>query len=133
MDDKLKRLRKSMENTVLKELTFEKKQMDSIRKQFKENNRLSILQLLRKEKSGTELLSGLRARGITAFDQSEAALYTDLHELEQKQLLVSRWVEEEKRYVIGRKGLKQLEELEQSANGSFSKRLQELWSGGKSE
>lgn len=120
-----------MKNTVLKELTFEKKQMDSIRKSYSENFRLSILQLLRKEKSGTELLQGLRARGITNYDQSEAVLYTDLHELEQKQLLLSRWIYEEKRYVLNRKGLKHLEELEESTNKKFSKRIQELWSGGR--
>ncbi|UAL45548.1 helix-turn-helix transcriptional regulator [Sutcliffiella horikoshii] len=131
MEEKLKNLRKSMKNTVLKELTFEKKQMDSIRKSYSENFRLSILQLLRKEKSGTELLQGLRARGITNYDQSEAVLYTDLHELEQKQLLLSRWIYEEKRYVLNRKGLKYLEELEESTNKKFSKRLQELWSGGR--
>ncbi|CAG9621323.1 helix-turn-helix transcriptional regulator [Sutcliffiella rhizosphaerae] len=130
MEDKLKRLRKSMENTVMKELIFEKKQMDAIRKSIKNDYRLAILQLLRTEKSGAEVIKGLRARGITAFEDLEGMLFTSLHDLEQQHVLESYWVESEKRYKLARKGHKLLEELEGETRKSLSEKLQELWSGG---
>lgn len=130
MDNQLRDLKNSMKNTVLKEVTFEKKQMDIVRKRMQEENNLPIFQLLKSEKSGFELLQSLRSRGVKTYDLEEGALYTKLHELEQKQWLTSRWIDEEKRYVLSQKGLKQLAELEEKApKKKWS--LQELFGGGK--
>ncbi|CAM3826635.1 PadR family transcriptional regulator [Mesobacillus thioparans] len=115
MENRLNRLRKSMEESAFKELCFSEKMRSEVHKQInrpdesEEMVTLAILQLLHNEKTGYELTGLLRARGFQKFEGKEGFLYTILHRLEQKGWIVSAWKEEgTKVYLVGDKGKRYL-------------------------
>ncbi|MFK4312234.1 DNA-binding PadR family transcriptional regulator [Bacillus sp. RC55] len=97
MEDRLKGLRKSMENTTFKHLSFSDQHRKRVREKInashekEEDISLAILQLLSNEKTGYELSQLLRGRGIQKFEGNEGFLYTVLHRLEQNRLIQSSW------------------------------------------
>ncbi|MFB1082526.1 PadR family transcriptional regulator [Jeotgalibacillus sp. JSM ZJ347] len=122
MEERLKRLRKSMEQTTFKELDFS----DQIRKKVhekiaqsserEEDILLAVMQLLAHEKTGYDLSQLLRGRGIQSFEGNEGALYTLLHRMEQDQLIRSGWDHDgAKYYLLNNKGKKILQKSEKSA------------------
>jgi DNA-binding PadR family transcriptional regulator len=128
MEDRLSKLRKSMEKSTFKELNFSEKMRKEIHKQINrpdESNdliTLAILQLLLHEKTGYELTGLLRSRGLKKFEDNEGILYTMLHTLEQKHLIASCWNEEgAKFYQITDKGRKYARRLEKdTASGRIA-------------
>ncbi|WP_102262489.1 PadR family transcriptional regulator [Mesobacillus jeotgali] len=115
MEERLNKLRKSMEKSIFKELSFSEKMRKEIHKQINmpdESDDLltvAILQLLLHEKTGYELTGLLRSRGFKKFENNEGTLYTMLHKLEQKRLITSCWKSEgTKFYQIIDKGRKYL-------------------------
>ena len=82
MEDRLKGLRKSMENTTFKQLNFTEQHRQQVfekMNQLYENEEdilLAVLQLLIHEKTGYELTQLLRARGIRKFEENEGLLYS---------------------------------------------------------
>lgn len=121
MEDRLSKLRKSMEKSAFKELNFSEKMRKEIHKQINMPDEdddlisLAILQLLLHEKTGYELTGLLRSRGLKKFEDNEGSLYTMLHSLEQKRLIGSCWNEEEaKYYQITDKGRKYARRLEKN-------------------
>lgn len=122
MEDRLKSLRKSMENTTFKHLSFSDQHRKRVREKINASNEkeedisLAILQLLSNEKTGYELSQLLRGRGIRKFEGNEGFLYTVLHRLEQNRLIQSSWDHEgAKYYQLNDKGRKMLRKAEKNA------------------
>jgi DNA-binding PadR family transcriptional regulator len=122
MEERLNKLRKSMEKSTFKELSFSEKMRKEIHKQINmpdESDDLltvAILQLLLHEKTGYELTGLLRSRGFKKFEDNEGTLYTMLHTLEQKRMIASCWNEEgAKFYQLNGKGRKYLRRLEKNS------------------
>ncbi|TCW53340.1 PadR family transcriptional regulator [Bacillus thuringiensis] len=122
MEDRLKDLRKSMENTTFKHLSFSDQHRKQVREKINASNEkeedisLAILQLLSNEKTGYELSQLLRGRGIRKFEGNEGFLYTVLHRLEQNRFIQSSWDHEgAKYYQLNDKGRKMLRKAEKNA------------------
>ncbi|KAA0792799.1 MULTISPECIES: PadR family transcriptional regulator [Bacillus] len=122
MEDRLKGLRKSMENTTFKHLSFSDQHRKQVREKInalnekEEDISLAILQLLSNEKTGYELSQLLRGRGIRKFEGNEGFLYTVLHRLEQNRFIQSSWYHEgAKYYQLNDKGRKMLRKAEKNA------------------
>ncbi|PGS37293.1 lineage-specific thermal regulator protein [Bacillus cereus] len=122
MEDRLKGLRKSMENTTFKHLSFSDQHRKRVREKINASNEkeedisLAILQLLSNEKTGYELSKLLRGRGIRKFEGNEGFLYTVLHRLEQNRFIQSSWDHEgAKYYQLNDKGRKMLRKAEKNA------------------
>jgi len=122
MEDRLKGLRKSMENTTFKHLSFSDQHRKRVREKINASNEkeedisLAILQLLSNEKTGYELSQLLRGRGIRKFEGNEGFLYTVLHRLEQNRFIQSSWDHEgAKYYQLNDKGRKMLRKAEENA------------------
>lgn len=119
MENQLNKLRKSMEKSTFKDLSFSDKMRNEIHKQMNMPDEsedvitVAILQLLLHEKTGYELTGLLRSRGFKKFEANEGSLYTMLHTLEQKRLIASYWNSEgTKFYQIIDKGRKYLRKQE---------------------
>lgn len=122
MEDRLKGLRKSMENTTFKHLSFSDQHRKRVREKInashekEEDISLAILQLLSNEKTGYELSQLLRGRGIRKFEGSEGFLYTVLHRLEQNRFIQSSWDHSgAKYYQLNDKGNKMLRKAEKDS------------------
>ncbi|MBJ8117140.1 MULTISPECIES: PadR family transcriptional regulator [Bacillus] len=122
MEDRLKGLRKSMENTTFQHLSFSDQHRKRVREKINASNEkeedisLAILQLLSNEKTGYELSQLLRGRGIRKFEGNEGFLYTVLHRLEQNRFIQSSWDHEgAKYYQLNDKGRKMLRKAEKNA------------------
>ncbi|MDA2779782.1 PadR family transcriptional regulator [Bacillus cereus group sp. Bc002] len=122
MEDRLKGLRKSMENTTFKHLSFSDQHRKQVHEKINASNEkeedisLAILQLLSNEKTGYELSQLLRGRGIRKFEGNEGFLYTVLHRLEQNRFIQSSWDHEgAKYYQLNDKGRKMLRKAEKNA------------------
>ncbi|HDR7281295.1 MULTISPECIES: PadR family transcriptional regulator [Bacillus cereus group] len=122
MDDRLKGLQKSMENTTFKHLSFSDQHRKRVREKINASNEkeedisLAILQLLSNEKTGYELSQLLRGRGIRKFEGNEGFLYTVLHRLEQNRFIQSSWDHTgAKYYQLNDKGRKMLRKAEKNA------------------
>ncbi|WP_227395980.1 PadR family transcriptional regulator [Jeotgalibacillus aurantiacus] len=132
MEDRLKKLRHSMNQTTFKHLNFSDQHRKQVHQKISQSSEreedllLAVLQLLSSEKTGFELSQLLRGRGVQRFDGNEGSLYTMLHRLEQKQLIQSGWDQEgAKYYQLNDRGRKILRKAEKpSAKTSFD--LKEL-------
>ncbi|OZM58392.1 lineage-specific thermal regulator protein [Lottiidibacillus patelloidae] len=135
MENKLKRLRNSMEKTKFNKLDFSdqlRKQINDKISKLKESEEdvyLAVFQLLLNKKSGYDLSQQLTARGILQFEESQGSLYTMLHRLEKNNYLLSNWDEKGvKYYQLNDKGRKILQKNEQEGkNKRFA--LKELLEG----
>ncbi len=122
MEDRLKGLRKSMENTTFKHLSFSDQHRKQVREKInashekEEDISFAILQLLSNEKTGYELSQLLRGRGIRKFEGNEGFLYTVLHRLEQNRFIQSSWDHSgAKYYQLNDKGNKMLRKAEKDS------------------
>ncbi|MBT2758201.1 PadR family transcriptional regulator [Mesobacillus foraminis] len=122
MEERLKKLRKSMKETTFRNVNFTEDQQESIRKAISKSDESdemiysAILQLTTVEKTGYDLAKVILARGIKRFEDNEGLLYTLLHLMEQKGYLHIRWGEEgAKYYRISEKGRKILPRSEGKA------------------
>ncbi|MCM3570540.1 PadR family transcriptional regulator [Neobacillus mesonae] len=119
MEDRLKNLRKIMDQSTFSDLTFSQQNRKKIHEKInrqnepRENILLAIMQLLVHEKTGYELMGLLRGRGIQTFDDNEGFLYAFLHRLEQSGYLQTFWKKEEtKTYQLTDRGKKLLRKAE---------------------
>lgn len=119
MDERLKRLRNSMDTTTFSQLNFTERHRKKIWEKInKENEReedvlFAIMQILVQEKTGFELVQLLRGRGLRTFEDNEGNLYALLHRLEQEGYLHASWNESSvKYYQLSNKGRKRLRTLE---------------------
>lgn len=79
-----------------------------IQEEFSDQVLLPMLQTMRSGYELTQLLY-TKNKGVVHFN--EGMIYAMLHRLEQQQHIVSEWHENEKRYVLSRKGIKLLTKL----------------------
>lgn len=135
MEERLKRLKKAMENTVFQDLSFTVKTREEVKAKARnlqiktdEDVILAVLQLLVHEKTGYELTRSIIARGVSNFEKNEGFLYALLHRLERKNYLQSSWQESRKYYQLNDRGRKLLEQSEKKLAGRRTA-LQELWEG----
>ncbi|ELK47083.1 PadR family transcriptional regulator [Halobacillus sp. BAB-2008] len=119
MDERLKRLKHSLDETALGRLRFSEEKMETvinhIRKQEGERDidvLLVVFQLLVYKKNGHHLTQQLRVRGITRFDGEEGRLYLLLHKLENQSYLSSSWESDVKYYRLTPKGQRLLKKYE---------------------
>ncbi|MBO1626102.1 PadR family transcriptional regulator [Bacillus arachidis] len=136
MEERLKHLKKAMKQHAFNQITFSEQQRKQIQQKINQISEktekdilIAILQLLTQEKTGFELHTLLRARGIATFENNEGSLYMLLHHLEQKGQLQVRWTETEgKYYSLTRKGGKLLQTAEKANIGAALQKLLEGWS-----
>ncbi|MBS4205956.1 PadR family transcriptional regulator [Lederbergia citrea] len=129
------RLRKLKKNKISNELQFTNRHRENIYKAIQreedknEDVFLAILQLLSNKKTGFELLQTLIGRGIKKFVENEGSLYLLLHELEQKEYILSEWSDDkQKHYSLNQKGRRFLKKAE-AKHGLETKTLNELLRG----
>lgn len=120
MEDRLNRLKQSMDRTTFAPLNFSAQHRQSIHEKIQreeekeEDILLAVMQLLAQEKTGYKLSKDLRRRGIRRFEDNEDFLYILLHRLERNGSLHSFWDESEvKRYLLNDKGRKLLQKAEE--------------------
>ena len=105
------RFKQAMKNQF-KKVQFTEKHREAIRKgiheEFSDQMLLSMLQTTR---TGYELTQLLYTNNKQTVHLNEGMIYAMLHRLEQQQLVVSEWQENEKRYVLSNKGVKLLTKL----------------------
>jgi len=123
VEDRLKNLKKAMDQRAFSQLNFTEKHRRNIREKINqqaENDEdilLAVMQLLVHEKTGFELTKLLRGRGIRKFEDNEGFLYTFLHRLEQSGSIQSSWTEDEtKYYQLTDKGRRVLRKAEKKQN-----------------
>ncbi|MBM7700480.1 helix-turn-helix transcriptional regulator [Kurthia huakuii] len=111
MEDRLKKLKKSLEHTAFSHATFTAKHRSQVRAQMeKASLEQLMLSLLLEEKSGVMLTELLHAKGWTQLHENEGDVYTILHEAEQQGFITARWEEDVKYYQLTKLGKKQLQE-----------------------
>lgn len=125
MENRLKGLKKSMDETAFSQLHFTEQHRKAIRTKISETDDsvlLAVMQLLVEEKTGYELVQFLQGRGIRKFEDNEGSLYALLHRLEQNGCLQSNWNEAAvKYYQLNNKGNKLLRKMEkQSSSRRFA-------------
>ncbi|TDL32682.1 PadR family transcriptional regulator [Jeotgalibacillus sp. S-D1] len=120
MEDRLKRLKKSMDSSF-EQLNFSAEHRKKIHEKINQTHEIQndpfvpVLQLLITEKTGYELTQLLRARGIRRFENNEGSLYTLLHRLEQKEMVQSSFDRSgDKYYQVTEKGRKALQKEDKS-------------------
>jgi DNA-binding PadR family transcriptional regulator len=124
MENRLKKLKKTMKTTTFSGLEFTDAYREEIHKKLKQEDSeeqilLAIMQLLINEKNGFDLAKQLRSRGIKKFEDQEGMLYTILHRMEGKEYLESHWTKENgKVYKISRKGSRLLKKQEKRSTDS---------------
>ncbi|MFC5587377.1 PadR family transcriptional regulator [Sporosarcina soli] len=126
MDERLKRLRNSMDTTTFSQLNFTEQHRGKIREKIsKENDReedvlFAVMQLLVQEKTGFELVQLLCGRGLRTFEDNEGNLYALLHELEQEGCLHASWNESNvKYYQLSNKGRRRLRTAEKQSTSKL--------------
>ncbi len=121
MNDPFLNFKKSMKKNVFKDLTFteerktrvneaiQSKRSSSSLQSFSEDTILVILKSLQLEsKHGFEISTQLFQKEEHSFLHNEGQLYTLLHLLENKEVLVSMWRTDKKYYALTAKGRKYL-------------------------
>lgn len=107
MEDRLKKLKKSLEHTAFSQATFTAKHRHQVHAQMQRASlEQLILSFLLEEKSGVMLTELLHAQ----LHENEGDVYTILHEAEQQGFLTARWKEDSKYYQLTKLGKKQLQE-----------------------
>ncbi|MFD2639229.1 PadR family transcriptional regulator [Piscibacillus salipiscarius] len=97
MENRLSKLRKSLDHSVFKQLTFSEQLREGIFKNLDRDQEsdyeidLSILHLLVEKKTGYQLLQDLYSRGIYNYESNEGMLYLKLHDLEKQDYITSSW------------------------------------------
>lgn len=133
MSDPFINLKRAMKNTVFKEATFSNERKEAVKEairdrqpqvdfQFwKQETIITILVLLQNEpKKGFDISNQLLQCNELSFQNNEGQLYTLLHLLENKELLVSDWDKDQKYYALSAKGKKCLTVYKE---GSVKQRL----------
>ncbi len=135
MENRLKNLKKIMDEKTFSQVRFTEKHRETVQNKWinqedKEQIVLNILQLLNQEKTGYQLANLLLARGVKQFDDNEGSLYVLLHRLESKGVVQSGWLSKEKTkyYQLTSKGKRLLKQADHKEKRS-SVILQQLIGG----
>ncbi|MBB4824146.1 DNA-binding PadR family transcriptional regulator [Sporosarcina luteola] len=124
MENRLKGLKKIMDDTTFSDLQFTDQHRKKVREKIDETGgdvQLAVMQLLVVEKTGYDLMQFLQGRGIRKFEDNEGGLYALLHQLERDGYLQSSWNEAGvKYYQLNEKGKKLAGKMEKQTK---SKRI----------
>ncbi|TQR35978.1 hypothetical protein C7Y47_06750 [Lysinibacillus sphaericus] len=105
------RFKQAMKNQF-KKVQFTETYKEAVRKGIHEElSDQVLLPMLQTMRSGYEITQLLYTNNKEVVHFNEGMIYASLHRLEQQQLVVSEWHENEKRYVLSRKGVKLLTKL----------------------
>ncbi|WP_460012313.1 helix-turn-helix transcriptional regulator [Lysinibacillus sp. CTST325] len=105
------RFKQAMKNQF-KKVQFTETHKEAVRKGIHEElSDQVLLPMLQTLRSGYEITQLLYTKNKEVVHLNEGMIYATLHRLEQQQLIVSEWHENEKRYVLSRKGVKLLTKL----------------------
>ncbi|MGE7673219.1 helix-turn-helix transcriptional regulator [Lysinibacillus sp. NPDC094403] len=105
------RFKQAMKNQFQK-VQFTEKHREAVRNGIHEElSDQVLLPMLQTMRSGYELTQLLYTKNKDVVHFNEGMIYASLHRLEQQQLVVSEWHENEKRYVLSNKGVKLLAKL----------------------
>ncbi|MDI7742689.1 helix-turn-helix transcriptional regulator [Lysinibacillus fusiformis] len=133
MEERLKGLKKAMNNRTFRQVKFTDAHRQKVNEQIEqlqdEDLWRVILSFLTQEKTGLELTQLLHIRGVKSIINNEGVVYTTLHAQEQQGNLESYWtVEEEKYYKLTKRGLKilQKQQLQESRGNSLQQLFNEV-------
>ena len=111
MDERLKKFKKAVNQTIFTKVEFMEEHQQQIHKQLQLIPlRQTILSMLTGSKSGIELTQLLHVRRIEQIVDNEGIIYSILHEAEQQEWLSTRWESNVKYYQLTKLGKKQLEQ-----------------------
>ncbi len=121
MENRLRGLKKSLDDAAFSQLHFTEQHRKEIRAKISETDDsvlLAVMQLLVEEKTGYDLVQFLQGRGIRKFEDNEGSLYALLHQLERDGCLQSSWNEAAvKYYQLNNKGNQLLRKMEKQSSG----------------
>ena len=124
MEERLKKLKKAVDQTAFQQLEFTNEHEQNIRKQLQSASlKQQVLSMLTEAKSGVELTQQLHVRAIEQIVDNEGFVYSILHEAEQKGWLMASWHEGVKYYQLTKLGTKQLQQDSERVKLSFKERI----------
>lgn len=124
MEERLKKLKKAVDQTAFQQLEFTNEHEQNIRKQLQSASlKQQILSMLTEAKSGVELTQLLHVRAIEQIVDNEGLVYSILHEAEQQGWLMASWHEGVKYYQLTKLGTKQLQQDSERVKLSLIERI----------
>ena len=124
VEERLKHLKKAIDQTAFKNVEFTNNHQQNIHKQLQVLPLKQILlSMLTEAKSGVELTQLLHVRGVEQIVDNEGLIYSILHEAEQQGWLRASWMDGIKYYQLTSLGKKQLQQERLDIKLSFKERL----------
>lgn len=124
MDERLKKLKKAMDQNVFNNLEFTEKHQENVQHKIHARSlKLTILSLLEERKSGIEITQILHLRKTKEIVDNEGIIYTLLHEAESDGFVVATWEDGVKRYQLSKLGRKELQLVDEHVRLSIKERL----------
>ena len=124
MEERLRNLKKAVDETAFKKLAFTSAHQQQIRKQLQPLPlQQTILAMLLEAKSGVELTQQLHVRGVEQIVGNEGMIHSILHEAEQQGWLVATWSDGVKYYALSKLGKKLLQQQEHKTKLSIKDRV----------
>lgn len=128
MDDRLKNLKKAMNESVFSKVEFTATHQRRVQQQLNDSQlEQRILSLLVDKKSGIELTQLLHVKGVQEIFNNEGVIYSILHEQESKGHIISQWDDAGmKCYQLTNRGLKWLRSQNREKKTLFARKQQLL-------
>ncbi len=124
MEERLKKLKKAIDQTAFKKVEFTENHQKNIHKQLQVIPlKQMILSMLTELKSGVELTQALHVRGAEQIVDNEGLIYSILHEAEQHGWLRVNWVDGVKYYQLTKLGNKQIQQEKVDVKLSMKERI----------
>ncbi|MDL4842447.1 PadR family transcriptional regulator [Aquibacillus rhizosphaerae] len=129
MSDPFVSLKSAMKETIFKDFSFSDERKDAVKEtirgkhsqqqlhSWKEQTILAVLESIQHEpKNGYDISTHLFHKKDFSFQNNEGQLYTLLHLLENKEIVISKWIKEKKYYFLTMKGIKYLATSKQASS-----------------
>ena len=124
MEERLKHLKKAINQTAFKNVEFTNNHQQNIHKQLQVLPlKQMVLSMLAEAKSGVELTQMLHVRCAEQIVNNEGLVYSVLHEAEQQGWLRASWVDGVKYYQLTSLGKKQVQKDSVNVKLSIKDRL----------
>jgi DNA-binding PadR family transcriptional regulator len=125
MNDPFTNLKSSMKKSIFKDLSFSNERKDAVKEAIRMSQShtwkietiIAILESVQREsKDGYSISIQLFQKNERTFKKNEGQLYTLLHLLENKEILISNWINKKKYYSLNSKGKKYLATYKQDTS-----------------
>jgi DNA-binding PadR family transcriptional regulator len=129
MSDPFVNLKSAMKETIFKDFSFSDERKDAVKEtirgkhsqqqlhSWKEQTIIAVLESIQHEpKNGYDISTHLFHKKDFSFQYNEGQLYTLLHLLENKEIVISKWIKEKKYYFLTMKGIKYLGASKQASS-----------------